>query len=508
MITDEQARNIQGIGIAGFRKDHQQLICVRIDDAHKSLHLLRELADRTASAWEVRRFNELYSEIRSRRGREEEGAVHATWIATLLSAAGLAKLGVDLDELPAGDGRDAFRSGMAGRAQQLGDTRPTDAPDQWLPALRNGIDLMIVVASDNAAQLNETCVQLHNDMSRKGCQAVFNERGHTLAGQLRGHEHFGFRDGVSQPAIDGWDGPVGAGEPPAVPLGEFVLGYPDAVGQTAQVGDLWRDGSHIVFRRLRQDVYGFRQQAASGVPGSDPILDGTTTGAKLVGRWPSGASLETSATGDDGDATNAFGYAPDADGFNVPRFAHVRKVNPRDEERVDAGTEPTERHRMLRRGAPYGRPLQPGATSDDGEDRGLHFLAAVADPARQFEFVQRNWLSEPNFPNGSVAPGPATQYGPPPTPGEPADGPDPIAGEFDPGGQDALRQPSGVHVFPIGHEIVTVTGGEYLFAPSLWALRRLADGATSSSQGATTASTSGGEPADATTTGPPGSATA
>lgn len=469
------AQNIQGLGIAGFRKDRQQLIFVRIKNAKKARKLLAVLAPRTANAWEVKQFNELFSEIRSR-GHEGEGTVKATWIATLVSASGFTNLGIGLDDLPAGEAREAFVAGMAARAGKIGDTRAGDAPEQWLKEFRPGagVDMLIVVASDDHDEMAKVLKEIHQDISAHGCEAVFEERGHTLAGQMTGREHFGFKDGGSQPAIDGWDKPPEAGEPAAVPLGEFVLGYPDASGQTVAVGDFWRDGSFVVFRRLRQDVAGFRQQAATGLPGSDPALDAATTAAKLVGRWPSGASLETSPTSDDGNVTNAFAYAEDSEGLNVPRFAHVRKANPRDEPRVDLASEPTERHRMLRRGIPYGPALAEGVTTEDAKDRGLHFIAVVADPARQFEFVQRQWLNDPNFPNGAVPAGPDQPYDPPPTPGELADGPDPLAGEFDAGAQDALHQQSGVHPFPVMHEIVTVTAGEYFFAPSLSGLSQLA----------------------------------
>jgi Dyp-type peroxidase family len=372
---------------------------------------------------------------------------------------------------------------MAARASQIGDTRVSDAPTQWLPEFRadhGGVDLLLIIAADRAEYLDEVCGRLHNALSEYGCVAVFDERGHTLSGTLRGHEHFGFKDGVSQPAIDGWDDPPAPGEPAAVPLGEFVLGYPDSAGVVAALDDLWLDGSFAVFRRLHQDVFGFRQQAIAGVPDADPELDAPTLAAKMVGRWPSGASLETSPNGDDGNVNNAFSYAQDEDGLNVPRFAHVRKANPRDEQRVDLADQPTERHRMLRRGAPYGPPLEADATTDDGEDRGLHFISVVGDLDRQFEFVQRQWLNDPNFPNGAAPPGPNQPYGPP-TPDEPGDGPDPLAGEFDPGGtQDALHQPSGVHEFAVNHEIVTVTAGEYFFVPAIKALERLAAGATAS----------------------------
>lgn len=477
--NDVNSKNIQGIGIAGFRKDHQHLLGVRLEDAKKVHPLLLELAHRTASAWEVKQFNDLFSELRSR-GREDEHSVQATWVGTLISAAGLTKLGADLGELPAGSGFDAFKAGMAARAEEIGDTRPTDAPTQWLEAFQpgeGGVDLLIVAASDSGDQLDDLCQELHHHVRAHGGRVIFDERGRTLPDELRGHEHFGFKDGISQPSIVGWDDPPQPGEPTAVALGEFVLGYPDADGATVAIGDLWIDGSFAVFRRLHQDVYGFRQQAGQGVAGSDPALDPPTTGAKLVGRWPSGASLETSPNGDDGNVTNAFGYGADPEGFNAPRFAHVRKVNPRDEARVDSPTEKVERHRMLRRGSPFGDPLPPDAPGEDGKERGLHFISVVADLDRGFEFVQRQWMNDQNFPNGSIPPsGGAGPYDPPATPGEPGDGPDPIAGEFDSGAQDALHQPSGVHPFALMQEVVRVTAGEYFFVPSLSALAQLAVG--------------------------------
>jgi hypothetical protein len=146
MPTDEQAKNIQGVGIAGFRKDHQ-LIAIRIDHAQDALRLLGELAERTANAWEVKRFNDLFSEIR---GSEAEESIEATWLATLISASGFAKLGVDLNELPAGEGCAAFKAGMAARASQIGDTRVSDAPTQWLPEFRadhGGVDLLLIIAA-------------------------------------------------------------------------------------------------------------------------------------------------------------------------------------------------------------------------------------------------------------------------------------------------------------------------------------------------------------------------
>src|ERR1700675_3567272 len=128
---------------------------------------------------------------------------------------------------------------------------------------------------------------------------------------FEGKDDAGFRDGRSQPVIDGYDDPPLPGEPPDFAGGEFVIGFPDQSGNTLQVGDLWTQGSFLVYRRLRQQVFDFRQLIAAGVAGANPPVTGDTMGAKLVGRWQSGAPLELNAGGDPGRGheSNAFGYA-------------------------------------------------------------------------------------------------------------------------------------------------------------------------------------------------------
>lgn len=475
-FTDLQLQDIQGFGIAGFRKDVQELFFVQFGDPAGARRLLGCLESRTASAWEVHMFNEVFSEVRSRTGAE---TLSATWSAVLISAAGFKALGVATTGLPAGEGTSAFNAGMASRSAQIGDTGE-DASASWLAPFRDGVHMCIVVAADEPDDLAETVTAIADQVAACGCTVIFQERGHTLPEPLTGHEHFGFKDGISQPAIDGFDDPPAANEPPAAPAGEFVLGFPDVEGTTAQIsGSLWTNGSFSVFRRLHQDVASFRRQAATGVPGSNPALAPDQTAAALVGRWPSGAPLELSPSNDPGESgiTNAFQFkaAPfgDDDGHNCPHFAHIRKANPRDETTPDPTGDDPRRHRMIRRGIPFGPVLPPSETQDDGQDRGLHFFSVLADLDRQFEFVQRQWLNEPNFPNGQPKPG---GYNPPLQ--GPPDGPDPIVGEHDAGEQCLLVQASGQHPFPIISELVTVTGGEYFFIPSLSALKAIAAGAT------------------------------
>jgi Dyp-type peroxidase family len=463
------------MGLAGFRKDHQVLIGVRFGTAEAGKRFIGRSAGRVATLWEVRHFNRLFSEIRHR--TNEEGIVEASWRGLLLSHKGLQVVGLDVTGLPQGESTNAFAAGMAQRAAQIGDTRDADAPTQWLEPFRPdaGLDAMVVLAADSIDDLDDALRDTERLIENAGCERAWSERGNTLRGPLTGHEHFGFKDGISQPAIREFDPDPGEGEPPAVAVGEFVLGYPDESGKAVEVGDFWKDGSFVVFRRLYQDVAAFRAQVATAVPDANPPVSSEQLAAKEVGRWPSGAPTELNPDVDPGGegVTNAFQYGADTDGLNTPRFAHVRKANPRDESRPDP-EDPVQRHRMIRRGIPFGDALAPGATEDDGAQRGLHFISVVADLDRQFEFVQRKWLNDPNFPNGAAAPAPGGGYGPPPT-GTPADGPDPVIGERDAGAQIALHQPTGIRSISLPAEVVTVTAGEYFFAPSIRALHQLGD---------------------------------
>ena len=71
----------------------------------------------------------------------------------------------------------------------------------------------------------------------------------------------------------------------------------------------------------------------------------------------------------------------------------MRRTNPRDalgwEGRLTA------RHRILRRGMPYG-PALPDGAADDGAARGLLFVCLQASIARQFEIVQTQWCNDGN----------------------------------------------------------------------------------------------------------------
>jgi Dyp-type peroxidase family len=472
---DADLASIQGLGIAGFKKDHQELLFLTFGSASKAKTLIAALIPRLADAAEVSAFNIAFSRAVHQHGEDPE--MQALWVGLGVSASGLEKLGANLAELPSA-GRDAFSAGMAARAGVIGDIGGSD-PSTWHPAFRSkgGVDAVIIVAADDMNELNEVVDELAELITGHEGKVVFQERGETLPGAMRGHEHFGFKDGASQPSIDGFDPPPNTNEPPPIPPGELVLGYQDGAGPAPQLTPTWRNGSFLVFRRLAQDVVAFRKLISTPVPGADPQLTSEQIGAKVIGRWQSGAPLEKYASGDPGKdhVENDFGYrATDDDGLNVPTWAHIRKANPRDESQPVPVTpdDAPARRRMLRRGIPFGPPLPNDASEDDGNERGLHFIALVADLERQFEFVQRNWISNANFPKGekpAVAGGSYT----PPSPEVPGDGPDPAVGEGNTGKAIELHQATGTRSIPLTADVLRVTAGEYFFCASIEALKAL-----------------------------------
>jgi hypothetical protein len=155
--------------------------------------------------------------------------------------------------------------------------------------------------------------------------------------------------------------------------------------------------------------------------------------------------------GADDVAAGLVGRRPDGEMLApCPAAAHVRRANPRGA--LPGGSKLTRRHLMLRRGVPYGPYLPPGA-DDDGQERGLLFLAVVADPGRQFEFVQTEWMADGNaFGRGREEDIFTTAGGP--------------------GARILLAGTPPAYV-DVPRPLVTCRGGEYFLLPGLDALRAL-----------------------------------
>jgi Dyp-type peroxidase family len=272
-------------------------------------------------------------------------------------------------------------------------------------------------------------------------------------------EAFGFKDGISHPAIEGSGIPGSNPKEQPFKAGEFILGYTDETGHfppMPQPEVLGRNGTYVVFRKLHQRVAAFRQylKANSSTSEEEDLL-----GAKMMGRWQSGAPLalcpfhDDPELGADPKRNNDFLFKDDdPKGLKTPPGSHIRRMNARDADIVGVAR----LHRMIRRGTSYGPLLPPGVLEDDGAERGLAFVFVGAQLERQFEFVQSEWVKDGLFIGA---------------PGEK----DPIVGPNDGSGQLIIpQQPIRRRLQGLPRFVVT-RGGEYFFAPGLRALRWLAD---------------------------------
>ena len=387
-----------------------------------------------------------------------------------LTRAGLAALGVPTAAI--GSFSDEFCQGMAARADQLGDVDQS-APTNWNAGLGTGeAHVLVTINALSPSDLKTALDELRKGLASVGSLSIVHEEHAQLFSGQR--EHFGFADGFSQPAIEGVsddDTYRGEGVPEAsgsrpLALGEFILGYEDEESRSdpkrrlpsAPADPLGRNGTYMVWRKLHQDVPLFRRtvrDASRLYPGGDEAK----LMAKVVGRWQNGAplvkapdappaSFDPTAPG-----ANDFRYASaDPDGFRCPLGAHIRRSNPRDALGFDGKL--SFRHRIIRRGMPYGPELAPGVIEDDGEERGLVFVCFNASISRQFESIQLQWLNEGN----SFRLGDDTDF---------------LSGG--PSGKMTIQGDPPFFLAPQG-PFVTTRGGEYLFAPGITALAAIADG--------------------------------
>ena len=437
---------------------------------------------------------------------------------------------------------DEFIDGMSCRADILGDVGPS-APERWDPLWQVGgkpapvhiwISLSVGANPDGTplAILDEWTRWLTGLAETSGGVALLTGHGADGAGGWQDcsaimdagpddamiptpREHFGFTDGISDPVFRGQFGPgaealaaIGGGkiaEGPyeeatswsALETGEFILGHVDE-GQEFPVAafprGLTRNGTFMVWRKLRQDVEAFEGYVAAQAEiwtRATGVADATeaseTVRAKIVGRWRSGVPLIVAPTWAEHQVIMAqyadcleialrkprdsaeqqrlaayakmltgFRYGDDLDGGKCPFGAHIRRANPRDMldpvlSATQGASTLTNRRRILRRGLPYVDP--------DGQ-KGVVFMAVCSSIFRQFEFVQQQWMS----------------YG---LDFEAGNDTCPLVGH---------RAQATKHMIPAGPAnavpviaadlpaFVTTRGGDYFFLPSLNAVRMIAMG--------------------------------
>ncbi|HTJ56003.1 MAG TPA: hypothetical protein VL418_00365 [Devosiaceae bacterium] len=78
------------------------------------------------------------------------------------------------------------------------------------------------------------------------------------------HDHFGYRDRLTTPEIEGTGIEPSPGSGPPVKPGEFILGYDDERGPVHGLPEpaiLSRNGTFMAYRRLEEHVGAFRPPA-------------------------------------------------------------------------------------------------------------------------------------------------------------------------------------------------------------------------------------------------------
>jgi Dyp-type peroxidase family len=278
-------------------------------------------------------------------------------------------------------------------------------------------------------------------------------------------EHFGYFDGISQPLFTREDlenyhnrdkkGTRGAGKwDPSASLSLVLVDDPFTGEENAF-------GSYLVYRKLHQNVglWVERVKATATAIGHTVNL----AGAMAVGRFKDGTPVvdfEAPAS----EYTNDFAFKVlDPKGFRCPAHAHVRKVNPRGTTPSTSDTSERGR-RIARRGIPYGKPM-PGVCDaldtdpDPAAQRGLLFMCFQSNVEKQFEFIQRTWVDNPNFPDNVFN-----------LPFQDDTGDDPLIGQDL---NEKQRWPKKWGDTNAGRNkvnfesAVTLKGGEYFFAPSV-----------------------------------------
>lgn len=411
-------------------------IALRIDNRKAGRELMRRAARVVTSA------------------SNPESPLSDTWVSIALSYQGLKALGVPQESLDSFSWE--FRQGMAARAEELGDVGES-GPEYWEKPLGSSeVHAVIVAVSPDSTRLEavlERARQTYQTM--EGIRAIWRQDCHALPDEK---EPFGFRDGISHPPIEGSG--IRGSNPQEEPLkaGEFVIGYPDETGSIQKTIPelLGRNGTYVVFRKLRQRVAEFRRylKAHSEDHAGEELL-----AAKMMGRWRSGAPLalcplhDDPTLGADPRRNNNFLFQEDdPSGLKTPAGCHIRRTNPRDASIAGVARI----HRMIRRGAAYGPTLPDGVLDDDGADRGLMFAFVGAHIGRQFEFVQSQWINDGVFFGGGGDKDPVVGSGSTPI-------------NFTQPRKPVRKRLQGIPRFVVNR------GGEYCFMPGLRGLRWLAN---------------------------------
>ena len=453
---------LQGNILKGHGRDETINIFFKIDKTKKveMKRALRELANYHLTSADC--------QLRETDRFQQGGKPGQTFVAAFISASGYTALGAAA-QAPKTE-KQFFDKGMREAASVAA---VSDKLTDWEANFNQQIDGMILVGDNERREVQFKRDEVAKLLKDGGATILHEQIGSAVKNHHNdGIEHFGYVDGRSQPLLLAEDierEATTAGTSRWDP--EFSLNaalVKDPAGGTDTVSY----GSYFIFRKLEQNVQGFkrREQELATELKLNGKEERELAGALVVGRFEDGSPVTLSDEAKGANPPNDFNYANDP-GSRCPMHAHIRKVNPR-------GTAATEReHIMPRRGIPFTdvpRAVHPsdlpGSVDLPDFDAnvkpdlptggvGLLFMAYNSNLTNQFVFTQKSWANNAGFPSAGV-------------------GADPIIGQ---GADTAVVQTwplkwddtgGGTKTLNFAN-FVTMRGGEYFFAPSLTFFKNL-----------------------------------
>lgn len=463
MLADLQCNILKGHG-----RRHTQQIFLRFERDSANLAAHREYVSKLIAAKVVSQLTQLQASAELKKLDDQTREVRKTQknpiIAFMLSATGYDALEA-LNHQPQDQ---SFLKGMRAQRDILNDPPASE----WDEHFRGEIHAMILIADSSPEFVQETRIELLANRP-SGVTVLGTEIGtQQVDKDDEGVEHFGYVDGRSQPLMlieeikremvtEGIVNPKDWKWNPEFPIGTALVKDPGGVHDSSH-------GSYFVFRKLEQNVKGFKEEEQN-LANKLRLVDDEReiVGAYVIGRFEDGTPVIQSNV-ELRDTThkisNNFNYDDDSKGLKCPFASHTRKTNPRgDSVRVHDVSEAEERsHIMARRGITYGARLE--NLSDRPErDVGLLFMAYQNNIAAQFEFTQESWVNAEGFVHSGTA---GSDF--------PLTGLDPVIGQGIRKAQRWPREYGKGELVEFGFSrFVTMKGGEYFFAPSISMLKSL-----------------------------------
>ena len=408
-----QRDDIQGIVMHGYGRLHARFVLLGVIDADKVRGWLESMAEELEQS----------SAAHPPEPGRENFRIHLAF-----SHDGLEVLGFEMAVFDSVSQEFANPGDLRSHRQRiLGEFGDSD-PSRWLwgGPENTPVDIVLMIYADTEEALDAKYTDLV-DSRGKGCIVPIgvvedprnsaSPKNYLPTERLPGNkEHFGFRDGISQPRIQDGE-PEG---PDNIKAGEFLFGYENEYGQIPKMPsaadnlDFGLNGSFMVLRQLEQAVNEFWDKTCNDA--GDDVVKAKRLASRRVGRWPNGAPVLYADRSDRVDLSkeNEFNFSSDPFGQRCPIGAHIRRANPRDSLSDDPldPTREVRRHRIIRRARAYGKPA-PDTLNDNGQidivklrntgvehRRGLHFVCFNTDIGRQFEFILQTWVINQKFAGG------------------------------------------------------------------------------------------------------------